>query len=269
MEHDFHPNKTLGQNFLVDKNILEAIVDAGLDGVDEGVAVLEIGPGLGVMTQELLRRGRDVVAIEKDSFLAEGLAERVGPCNGALEVVCADALDIVAGGASETLPRIMVSNLPYQAGTRILLELVQTRRMERMTALLQTEVAQRLAAPEGSRERGLAGVWAQLDYDVEIVRSVPATCFWPRPEIGSSVVRLVRHERASGLTDGERAAFRRLTKLAFAHRRKQLGTIFRGIMPHMDSQEIAPGVDKTLRPERLSAENWISLAKGAKENENT
>ena len=144
----------------------------------------------------------------------------------------------------------MISNLPYQAGTRILLELVKQRQLKSMTVLVQTEVADRLAAKEGSKTRGLAGVWAQLDYEVKIVRKVAASCFWPRPEIGSSVVRLVRHDRNAALSQAERDLFHRLTKQAFEHRRKQLGSIFKDL------------IQSTARAEELSNEAWIELTKG-------
>lgn len=263
IEHDFHPNRTLGQNFLIDKNILEAIVDAGLYGVGEGETVIEIGPGLGVMTQELLRRGHDVVAIEKDEVLAEGLAERIGDFPSTLTVIAADALDVIASRDSRPQCQHLISNLPYQAGTRILLELVQRRELKTMTVLLQTEVAERLAAKEGGRERSLAGVWAQLDYDVSIVRKVGANCFWPRPEVGSSVARLVRHERNAALGEDERRVFRRITKQAFAHRRKQLGTIFKKdaeVSRIWDGDGGVPAPQR--RPEQLSVEEWITIAKG-------
>ena len=144
----------------------------------------------------------------------------------------------------------MVSNLPYQAGTRILLDLVQMRSIPVVTALVQTEVAERLAAPEGSKTRGLAGVWAQLDYDVKVVRKVSASCFWPRPAIGSSVVTLVRHDRNANLTREERDFFHNLTKKAFAHRRKQLGNVFKDM------------IQSTARAETLSNLDWINLTKG-------
>lgn len=142
----------------------------------------------------------------------------------------------------------MISNLPYQAGTRILLDLVQQRRLKSMTVLVQTEVAERLAAGPGSKTRGLAGVWAQLDYDVKVVRKVAASCFWPRPEIGSAVVRLDRHDRNVALSDENRLIFHRLTKKAFEHRRKQLGSIFKNV------------IQSTARAEELTTENWVDLA---------
>ena len=257
IEHDFHPNRTLGQNFLIDRNALVAIVDAGLaDCPDAGGAqVLEIGPGLGVLTEEMLARGCSVTAVEKDPVLAERLAASLGsPAN--LTVVAGDALDFIADDrppAEGRGPREfthMISNLPYQAGTRILLELVLKRALPSMTVLVQAEVADRLAAKEGSKTRGLAGVWAQLDYDVKLVRKVAASCFWPRPAVGSTVVTLTRHDRNIALSAEERAFFHRLTKQAFEHRRKQLGSIFKDM------------IKSSARAEELSNEDWITLAKG-------
>ena len=259
IEHNFHPNKVLGQNFLVDRNALEAIVDAA--ALPAGARVLEIGPGLGVLTEEMLRRGFAVTAVEKDPVLAERLAEALGnPPN--LTVRAGDALDLIKDGACDGFPAL-VSNLPYQAGTRILLEL--TRRItggtrpcasescasagapETAVVLVQTEVAERLAAGPGSKVRGLAGVWVQLDYDVQLVRAVKAACFWPRPEVGSTVVRLTRHHRNDALSPDWRACFRRITKQAFEHRRKQLGAIFKG------------QVQSTARAEQLSNDDWLAF----------
>ena len=283
IENGFHPNKTLGQNFLIDQNALKSIVDAGLEkvegkgvGVGEGVgveggavSVLEIGPGMGVLTEEMLKRGCLVTAIEKDPVLAERLAREAkaeqeggdGQWWSNLTLITGDALDYLSASSTSSLPLssfdCMISNLPYQAGTRILLELVQARTIPVITALVQTEVAERLAAKEGSKTRGLAGVWAQLDYDVAITRKVSASCFWPRPEIGSSVVRLIRHDRNIDLSDKERTIFHRLTKKAFEHRRKQLGSIFRDM------------IQSTARAEELSNQDWIDLTKGLAANEDS
>lgn len=262
IENEFHPNKVLGQNFLIDRNALVAIVDAGLAGEDAkrkmengGCRVLEIGPGLGVLTEEMLARGCEVTAVEKDPVLAARLADSLGnPPN--LTVVAGDALEFIAREQSGPFD-CMISNLPYQAGTRILLDLVLRRGLPSMTVLVQTEVAERLAAKEGSKTRGLAGVWAQLDYDVKIVRKVAASCFWPRPEIGSSVVTLTRHDRNVAFSAEERDVFHRLTKKAFEHRRKQLGSIFKDM------------IQSTARAEELANEDWINLVKGLMQNEDT
>lgn len=242
IEHEFHPNKVLGQNFLIDRNALEAIVDAGLE--ENPATVLEIGPGLGVLTEEMLKRGASVTAVEKDPVLADRLKPALGDPEK-LVVIKGDALEAELPPADA-----MVSNLPYQAGTRILLELVLRRDIRHMTVLVQTEVAERLAAKEGGKTRGLAGVWAQLDYDVKIVRKVAASCFWPRPEVGSSVVTLKRHDRNRDMDESARKLFHRITKQAFEHRRKQLGSIFKDY------------IQSTLRAEELSNEEWVALAKG-------
>ena len=223
-----------------------------------GEKVLEIGPGLGALTEGLLERGCSVVAVEKDPVLADRLAGALGH-PATLTVVKGDALDLAKDGSLDDFGK-MVSNLPYQAGTRILLELI--KRLDRTLAgecggvpstiviLVQTEVAERLAAGPGSKTRGLAGVWAQLDYDVTVARAVAATCFWPRPEVGSSVVKLVRHHRNDSLSPAQRELFRRLTKQAFEHRRKQLGSIFKGY------------IQSTARAEELENEDWTELVKG-------
>ncbi len=258
IDHGFHPNKVLGQNFLVDRNALEAIVDAA--ALPAETRVLEIGPGLGVLTEEMLRRGLFVTAVEKDPVLAERLAEALGNPPG-LTVRAGDALDLIKDGSCDGFPAL-VSNLPYQAGTRILLELIQRIGVgrtggaalvaaqdapETIIVLVQTEVAERLAAGPGSKTRGLAGVWVQLDYDVQLVRAVKASCFWPRPEIGSTVVRLTRHHRNDARTSDWRTRFRSITKQAFEHRRKQLGAIFKGM------------VQSTARAEQLSNADWLEL----------
>ena len=125
-----------------------------------------------------------------------------------------------------------------------------------MTVLVQSEVADRLVAREGSKTRGLAGVWTQLDFDVRLVRKVAASCFWPRPEIGSSVVRLTRHDRNLSFSAENRAFFYNFTKRAFEHRRKQLGSIFKDL------------IQSTLRAEEISNELWIEICRGLN-NENT
>jgi len=258
IRNGFHPNRVLGQNFLVDRNALDAILDAalggmsvedcGLSGAKAPIPVLEIGPGLGVLTEGLLSRGCAVTAIEKDPVLADRLEDALGnPKN--LTVLKGDALDYIKQGRCDGFPA-MVSNLPYQAGTRILIELTEriAGAPETLVVLVQTEVALRLAAREGSKTRGLSGVRVQFDYDVAVLRQVPASCFWPRPEVGSSVVKLVRHHRNDAVGEDVRALFRRLTKQAFEHRRKQLGSIFRGV------------VESRARAEELSNEDWLALA---------
>ena len=250
IENGFHPNKTLGQNFLIDRNILDAILDAS--GAVAGQRVLEIGPGLGVLTEGLLARGAQVTAIEKDTRLASRLAD-------ALEM----DWDALLGEGFD----VCVSNLPYSVGTRILLDLaLHPRAPQSFTVLVQTEVAERFAAPPNAEARGQAGVWLQLDYDVRLVRAVKGSCFWPRPEVGSSIVRLDRH--GSDLTPEERRWFFDLTRHAFMHRRKQLAASLRKAPEPLGRDDAVlaalfreAGIEPTARAEQLSNAQWQALAR--------
>ena len=256
ISNGFHPNKVLGQNFLIDKNVLDSILDAAMQPTVDyqqptvDCKTLEIGPGLGVLTEGLLGRGCAVTAVEKDPVLADRLKVSLGNPDR-LTVLKGDALDYIKDGACDGFP-LMVSNLPYQAGTRILIEMIDRigrfEVPEVIVVLVQTEVAERLAAKEGSKVRGLAGVRVQFDYDVQIVRKVAASCFWPCPEIGSSVVKLVRHHRNDDVGEVVRKTFKWLTKRAFEHRRKQLGSTFKGL------------IESTARAEQLTNEDWLALA---------
>ena len=264
IENGFHPNRTLGQNFLIDRNILDAIV-AGA-GVETGYNVLEIGPGLGVLTEALLARGARVTAVEKDSRLAARLAEALGNPPG-LRVIEADALELDLDALLAEGFGACVSNLPYSVGTRILINIaLHPLAPKSITVLVQTEVAERLAADPGCDARGQAGVWLQLDHDVTLVRAVKASCFWPRPEVGSSIVRLDRHPCA--LTPGERTWFFDLTRYAFMHRRKQLGASLRKAPEPLGRDDAAlaalfaaAGVASADRAEQLSNAQWQSLAR--------
>lgn len=264
IENGFHPNRTLGQNFLIDRNSLDAIVEAA--GVRAGQRVLEIGPGLGVLTEAMLAAGASVTAVEKDARLAARLAGSLGSPPG-LRVVEADALELDLDALLAEGYDACVSNLPYSVGTRILLDFARHPRAPRtFTVLVQTEVAERFAAAPGCEARGQAGVWLQLDYEVRIVRAVKAACFWPRPEVGSSVVRLDR--RACALAPVERTWFFELTRYAFMHRRKQLGAALRKAPAPLactdealDARLAAAAVDPLARAEQLTNDQWQALAR--------
>ncbi len=264
IENGFHPNRTLGQNFLIDRNSLDAIVEAA--GVGAGQRVLEVGPGLGALTEAMLARGAAVTAIEKDSRLAARLAEALGSPAG-LRVIEADALELDLDALLAEGYDAFVSNLPYSVGTRILIDFaLHPRAPKTFTVLVQTEVAERFAAGPGCEARGQAGVWLQLDYDVAVVREVKASCFWPRPEVGSSVVRLDRH--ACPLLDGERTWFFELARYAFMHRRKQLSAALRKAPAPLACGDEAlaarfavAGVDPLTRAEQLTNAQWQALAR--------
>ena len=270
IENGFHPNRTLGQNFLIDRNALDAIV--AVAGVRAGQRVLEIGPGLGVLTEALLQVGAAVTAVEKDSRLASRLADALGNPS-ALRVIEADALEVPLDDLLSPPFDACVSNLPYSVGTRILLDIARhPSAPQSITVLVQTEVAERFAAQEGNEARGLAGVWLQRDYSVTLGREVRASCFWPRPEVGSMIVRLER--RPCPLAAAERQCFDVLTRYAFMHRRKQLGAALRKAPAPIgrDDEALArllgaAGVDARSRAEELSNQQWLSLAQALAEKE--
>jgi 16S rRNA (adenine1518-N6/adenine1519-N6)-dimethyltransferase len=262
---DFHPNRTLGQNFLIDRNILDAIASAA--GIRPGLRVLEIGPGLGVVTDALLGRGAVVTAIEKDHRLADWLAESMGG-EQRLTLIAADALDL---DLDELLGRgfdAMVSNLPYSVGTRILLDVaLHAAAPSSLTVTVQLEVAERFTALEGTEARGQAGVWLQRLYDVSILRVIKPTCFWPKPEVSSALVQLTRHNRHP-LSPAESRLYMELTRHAFLHRRKQLAVALRYAPDpcHRETAETQTlltglGIDPRARAEELSVEQWCAAVR--------
>ncbi len=267
IENGFHPNKALGQNFLVDRHALEAIVAAAEIDLSQGPArILEIGPGLGVLTEALLATGAEVIAIEKDRRLAERLAEALGN-PPRLQVITADALTVDWPTLLKDGFQACVSNLPYSVGTRILLDVAfQKAAPKRFVLLVQTEVAERFAAQPGTADRGQAGVWLQLDYDVSLVRTVDRGCFWPKPEVESTVVRLDAHP--CPLSEAERECYFALSRQGFMHRRKQLGSLLRrqtGLLACTDevlAQRLAAaGLEPRIRPEELTVGQWTALSK--------
>ena len=259
------PSKSLGQNFLIDRNILDFILRHA--DVSPGDRVLEIGPGLGVLTERLLSSGAEVVAIEKDArlcaFLDESLSGR-----GALTLVHADALSVdvaplLAGGDVK-----FVSNLPYAVGSRILVELAREATPPAdMVVTVQREVAGRLTAAPGRREYGLLTLWCGLRYEAGLVKTVSSTCFVPRPEVGSAVVGLARRDREpAGKKERERVY--QLSRVAFQHRRKQLVSSLPAHLgcPGVTADRVGDslaraGLDRRARPGELSPQEWVRLAR--------
>ena len=265
-ERGIRPSKALGQNFLVDRNVLARIVEAA--ALPPGARVLEVGAGLGVLTAALLDAGARVTAVEKDESLWPVLEERFGGRDG-FSLVKGDALELpwdALLGAPDG-PRHLVSNLPYSVGSRVVVDAACCAAPpDTMTLLLQKEVGDRFAAPEGSPARGAASVWLQRLYDVRAVRDVPPGCFLPRPEVTSAVLSLRLHGRHP-LDRAAAERFRALVKEAFLHRRKQLASSMRGAggglardPDFVRAALAAAGAPETARAESLSVEQWLALA---------
>jgi len=245
------PRKSLGQNFLIDQNLIGRLVDAGVgDGADARL-VLEVGPGTGTMTEELLARGCRVVGAELDHGLCELLRLRLGASPN-FRLVEGDCLSGKSALSAEVVAAVrgegfrLVSNLPYGAGTGVLLGIL-TRHPEcdRMAITVQREVADRLAAEPGSEAYGSISIVAQCLASVRKIATLPPECFWPRPEVTSAMVVLER--LAEPLTDNP-VSLADFCKRAFAGRRKQL----RGLLKSMGWGEGVtppPSLPEAIAPE--------------------
>jgi len=269
-ELGLRPGRALGQNFLTDANILGIIVEqARLSGSDH---VLEVGPGLGVLTERLLASASHVTAVEMDSRLIPHLRGRFADARG-LTLIHGDALKVdlrglVAGEGSSAGPvTALVSNLPYAAGTRILMEIFGFAAVpERMVVTLQREVAERIVAAPGGKDFGLLAVWAQRRYHARVVKLVAPRCFWPPPAVTSAVVVLERRADAP-FDEAVFRVFKALTRHAFAMRRKKVEGILHHLPPPLDVGGSAGGMLAAVgavpgaRPENLGPDQWYDLAR--------
>lgn len=262
------PKKSLGQNFLVDQNLIRKLVDAA--GVGARSLVLEVGPGTGTMTEELLARGCEVVACELDDELARLLRERLPPMLPAdqqhrFTLVHGDCLDGKRAVSAEILaalrgrPFSLVANLPYGAGTPLISNLlVDHPQCGVMAVTIQREVAERLAAGPGGKEYGALAVLAQALAEVRLLARLPSECFWPRPDVTSAMVLLTR--RAEPLTR-DAAGLSAFLRELFAQRRKQIGAVLgKGVdWARVAAMPGCEGISPTMRAEQLGVRQVVGL----------
>lgn len=266
------PKRSLGQNFLIDHNLIRKLVDAS--GVGPGSLVLEAGPGTGTMTEELLARGCRVVACELDDGLAGMLAERMPTLTGGehfrlIHRDCLEGKHALAPEIVEALggePFSLVANLPYGAATPLLSTLLLRHpTCHTMAVTIQREVADRLSAPPGCKEYGPLSVIARVFAEFHRVAQAPPSCFWPRPDVTSSLVLLRRRPNPPSRDAEGLSAF--LAEL-FAHRRKQLGSVLGAegrnltLNPPASEDDLRDGkFDLTARAEQLSVDQILSLGR--------
>src|SRR5262245_6781 len=218
-----HPSKALGQNFLLDPNLARAIArDAE---VGPGVQVLEIGAGLGSLTTALAGTGARVLAIEFDRALLPGLGRAVADLPN-VEIVHADATKADWPALLEGGQWVCCANLPYNVGTTIVLDLLEQPPVTRLVVMLQREVADRLVATPGERESyGAVSIRVAYRASARVLRTVPPDVFWPRPAVGSAIVRLDRLPAPP--VDVDPTVLWRVVDVAFAERRKTMRNALR------------------------------------------
>lgn len=257
---DIRLTKSLGQNFLHDGNQLRRIVAAAeLTPADQ---VLEIGPGLGPLTEALLPACAEVFAIEKDHRLVAVLAERFA-AEPRLRLLHADALDYLQEKPTDWSAWKLVANLPYSVASPMLVELcLRSRGPQRLVATLQLEVAQRLMATADDGNYGLLSLLIQIRYEPRGCFRIPASCFFPAPEIDSACVTLVR--RATPLlADAEIAIFERVIRRGFSQRRKKLFKLLKEDWAEaaLTAAFAVVSLAAEIRAEQVSLEQFASLAR--------
>lgn len=259
---DLRPTKTLGQNFVIDGGTVRRIVRAA--DVVPGERIVEVGPGLGSLTLGLLDAGASVVAVEIDPRLAAELPATVATHQpdraGELTVVTADALDVTE--LPPPAPVALVANLPYNVSVPVLLTFLERfPSLERVLVMVQSEVADRLVAPPGSRTYGVPSAKAAWYADSRRVATVGRNVFWPAPNVDSALVRMDRREPPP--TDATREQVFAVVDAAFAQRRKMLRSTLahlagssQGALRALETAQ----VDPTARGERLTIDDFARIA---------
>lgn len=255
------PKRSLGQNFLVDRNVQRRIVEALGAGVDD--EVLEIGPGRGALTAHLVERGVRLTAVELDDTLAERLKEQE---TDRFHVLHGDVLAVDLESLFDVWSETWVlGNIPYNITSPILFRLLEPPRPREIVLLVQAEVADRLVAPPGTKTYGALSVGVRAVAEVSRLFAVSRTVFRPVPGVDSALVRITPH-RPPSVADELLPELRRLTRATFGWRRKQLGTT---LSKHPDYQIPRDRLEELLdplrlvpsvRPERLSPEQFVALA---------
>ena len=266
-KYNFHFQKKFGQNFLIDTHVLERIISEA--GVTENDFVVEIGPGIGTMTQYLCEAAGAVAAVEIDKNLIPILHDTLSEYDN-VEIINEDILKVDIAALAEEKnggkPIKVVANLPYYITTPIIMGLFESHvPIESITVMVQKEVADRMRCGPGSKDYGALSLAVQYYAKPEIVANVPPNCFMPRPNVGSAVIRLTRHEKPPVEVIDEKLMFR-LIRASFNQRRK---TLVNGLKNASDltftKDQIetaikAIGQPLTIRGEALTLEQFAQLA---------
>jgi 16S rRNA (adenine1518-N6/adenine1519-N6)-dimethyltransferase len=255
------PNKKLGQNFLIDGNIVRKSIE--LAGIGQGSCVVEIGPGLGTLSRAILERGASLHAVERDPALAKHIRKALLPEFENMELIEGDCLDYPLAGlppAQAEAGFSVVANLPYAVSTPWVDAVLSGPLPDRMVLMLQKEAGDRYAAKHASKSFGAISIFLQSAYEVTHRHLVGAPCFHPPPKVDSLLLRLERRRHAICFNRAARDCVRRI----FTQRRKQLGALCK-----KDPQPEATvwftrltdqGIPPTIRPEELPLDYWQQLS---------
>lgn len=255
--HGLHASKALGQNFILDRQLLAKI--AAIPGPLEGQTAYEVGPGPGGLTNAMLEAGASVVAVERDRRCMPALAELESAFPGKLRVIDADALKIDERSEAGDGAHI-VSNLPYNVGTALLLRWMSgpwPPWWRSMTLMFQREVAERIVAAPGSKDYGRLSILSQWRANARIVLNVHRSAFVPPPKVMSAVVHIVPKDMPERV---DPAVLERLTEAAFGQRRKMLRSSLKELPGALKALEKI-GIDSARRAETVSVDEFVKVAR--------
>ena len=263
--HGFRFSKSMGQNFLIDASIPRRIAEAS--GADETCGVVEIGPGIGCLTEQLATRAGKVVSVELDRSLAPVLQETLEGLEN-VELVFGDVMkQDLRALAEEKLPgltKLVCANLPYNITSPVLTAVVKAGCFERVCVMVQKEVAERICAGPGSKDYGAFGLFMQWYYEPELLFTVPPHCFVPQPKVTSAVVLLCRRETPICEVADEELFFR-VIRAAFNQRRKTLPNALTAAFPDLSKEETETilqkcGLDPKIRGEMLTLSEFAEIS---------
>lgn len=257
-DSNLSPKKFYGQNYLCEPNIAEKIVR--LAEVDQADNVLEIGPGVGSLTTVLCETGANLLAIEIDSDIIK-LLEKVlkdSECISEISIINSDVRNVDWDQVLENKIWKVVANLPYNIATNLILDLLASRpELENYLVMVQKEVAERLVAKPGSRIYGIPSILASFWAELEIVSTISANVFYPKPNVTSALVKIKRKSNED-LNPEIYLAVVSLVKAAFGKRRKQIHNSLSSYFDDHDFVDLS--IEKTTRPENLELSDWLKLA---------
>lgn len=263
-----HPRHRFGQNFMIDQNLVRLVADAGQ--IEPADWVVEVGPGTGTLTEELLDRAERVIAVEIDRDLAKLLREQLGgrekftliegDALATKHALNAELTEVLAEAQRQGKTVKLVANLPYNIASPLVIELLLAG-VRLLAFTVQKEVALRMRAIAGSDDYGPLTVMVQMLADVEILRTLPPQAFWPVPKIESSLVRLTRHDRLGA----DAGAFSQFVHQLFSARRKTLRKALTLANYRADVLIETLHLDSQQRPETLSPEQLTNLFRAARE----